>query len=99
MKALEVAYLRSFVLAVFQGLQKELDVHQNDIQAALDHCNEAVMEIEITNFLQVVTVREVYCSKLSFKAILHWANFLWVFSLSTISAVLFSFVSRYCCFW
>ncbi|XP_050730013.1 KICSTOR complex protein SZT2-like isoform X17 [Eriocheir sinensis] len=54
MKALEVAYLRSFVLAVFQGLQKELDVHQNDIQAALDHCNEAVMEIEITNFLQAI---------------------------------------------
>ncbi|XP_063888022.1 KICSTOR complex protein SZT2-like isoform X5 [Scylla paramamosain] len=54
MKALEVAYLRSFVLGVFQGLQKELAVHQNDIQAALDHCHEAVMEIEITNFLQAI---------------------------------------------
>lgn len=56
MKALEVTYLRSFVLGVFQGLQKELEVHQSDIQAALDHCHEAVMEIEITNFLQVMTV-------------------------------------------
>ena len=51
-----MAFLRSFVLGVFQGLQKELSVHQNDIQAALDHCHEAVMEIEITNFLQVIMV-------------------------------------------
>ena len=67
MKALEVAYLRSFVLGVFQGLPKELSVHQNDIQAALDHCHEAVMEIEITNFLQVMLLLMAHTTSSSSK--------------------------------
>lgn len=53
MKAIEVCHLRSFVLGVFQALQKDLIVHSHDVQAALDQCHESVMEIEITHFLQV----------------------------------------------
>lgn len=48
-----MCHLRSFVLGVFQALQKDLNVHSHDVQAALDHCHESVMEIEITHFLQV----------------------------------------------
>lgn len=52
-EAVEVLFLHSFVLGVFQALQKNLDVHAHDMEAALDHCHESVMEIEITHFLQV----------------------------------------------
>ncbi|XP_047479590.1 KICSTOR complex protein SZT2-like isoform X5 [Penaeus chinensis] len=54
MEAIEVCHLRSFVLGVFQALQKDLIVHSHDVQAALDHCHESVMEIEITHFLQTI---------------------------------------------
>ncbi|XP_042227057.1 KICSTOR complex protein SZT2-like isoform X3 [Homarus americanus] len=52
--ALEVLYLRSFVLGVFQALQRELNIQAHDMQIALDLCHEAVMEIEITNFIQTI---------------------------------------------
>lgn len=55
-EALEVLYLRSFVLGVFQALQRDLHVHAHDMEVALDHCHESVMEIEITHFLQVIYV-------------------------------------------
>ncbi|KAK8725752.1 hypothetical protein OTU49_010460, partial [Cherax quadricarinatus] len=53
-EALEVLYLRSFVLGVFQALQRDLTVHCQDMQAALDLCSESVMEIEVTDFLQTI---------------------------------------------
>ncbi|XP_069157334.1 KICSTOR complex protein SZT2 isoform X2 [Procambarus clarkii] len=53
-EALEVLYLRSFVLGVFQALQRELTINAHDMQVALDLCHESVMEIEITNFLQTI---------------------------------------------
>ncbi|XP_064122667.1 uncharacterized protein LOC135226915 [Macrobrachium nipponense] len=52
--AVEVCHLRSFVLGVFQSLQKELMIHKQDMEAALNHCHEAVMEIEISHFLQTI---------------------------------------------
>ncbi|XP_076055800.1 KICSTOR complex protein SZT2-like isoform X3 [Oratosquilla oratoria] len=53
-KAVEVCHLRSFVEGVFQALQNEQVIHAHDVQTAMDHCSETVMEIDITHFLQTV---------------------------------------------
>ncbi|CAL4059120.1 unnamed protein product, partial [Meganyctiphanes norvegica] len=51
---IEVCHLQSFVLGLFQALQKDLFIHANDVEAALTHCYETVMEVDITYFLQTI---------------------------------------------
>ncbi|XP_052124949.1 KICSTOR complex protein SZT2 isoform X2 [Frankliniella occidentalis] len=53
-RALSLAYSRCFVLALFESLQSGLHVHAVDVQQAVDECEEALVEVDITRFLHTV---------------------------------------------
>lgn len=53
-RAISMAYSRCFVLALFEALHGSLRVHAVDVQAAVDECEEALVEVDITRFLHTV---------------------------------------------
>jgi hypothetical protein len=48
-----LAYYKVFVSSLFKSLHLNNTVHAPDVQAAVDECQEALIEIDITNFIQV----------------------------------------------
>jgi len=53
---LSLAYYKVFVFSLFKSLHLNNKVHALDVQAAVDECKEALIEIDITNFIQVIIV-------------------------------------------
>ncbi|KAB7501361.1 hypothetical protein Anas_14465, partial [Armadillidium nasatum] len=51
-ESIEKCQRRSFVMGVFEALSNNLYVHPQDVQAALDQCQEIFLETDITNYLQ-----------------------------------------------
>ena len=51
---LNLAYYKVFVFSLFKSLHLNNTVHALDVQAAVDECKEALIEIDITNFIQVI---------------------------------------------
>jgi hypothetical protein len=47
------AYYKVFVHSLFKSLHLNNMVHLLDVEAAVDECQEALIEIDITNFIQV----------------------------------------------
>ena len=46
-----VPYFRSFVIGAFKALQMHHSLHSQDIQTAVEYCEETVQEIQFTDFL------------------------------------------------
>jgi len=55
-RVLSLAYYKVFVFSLFKSLHLNNKVHVLDVQAAVDECKEALIEIDITNFIQVIIV-------------------------------------------
>lgn len=48
---LQMIYYRSFVCSIFKSLQMHRSLHSQDVQVAVDNCEETIQEIHFTDFL------------------------------------------------
>ncbi|KAK7862806.1 hypothetical protein R5R35_004159 [Gryllus longicercus] len=53
-KILSLAYSKCFVFTLFKSLHMAHDVHSIDVQAAVDECEETLIDIDITDYLKTV---------------------------------------------